>query len=243
MNSQRLSETVSRLEVPPAPLPLPFSFPVPLRSPTRLRTFYEAVAPVYARLTAPLSTRARRQGLRWIAATDGERIVEIGPGPGLAFHSLLRHNPTGWTEALEPAASMRARTRRRAARVSHRRYRIRDGTATDLPYPADHIDALFSAYVYDLLSTDRLPTALSEIRRVLRPEGRAVLITMAPASSTTGHVWSTAARWLPPLLGGSRPLTLPPALQTAGLSVVRATTISQLGFPSRITEVRPHTSN
>ncbi len=198
---------------------------------------------MYDRLTRPLSARARRRGRQWLAVSDGERIVEVGPGPGRTFHALLQENPTGWTEALEPAAAMRARTRQRAARASHRRYQIRDGRATALPWPPECVDGLFSAYVYDLLPAARLPHALADVRRVLRPTGRAVFVTMAPPSTLAGHVWGAAARWLPPLLGGSRPLPLADALHAAGLSTKRTTTVSQAGFPSQIIAARPHTSN
>lgn len=215
-----------------------------LRSPTRLRTFYEVVAPVYAHLTAPLSTHARQAGLRWLNVADGEQVLEIGPGPGRAFRILLTQNPTGWTDALEPAAAMRRRIRRRAARVGHARFSVQSGTATHLPYPTEHFDAVFSAYVYDLLPASHLPSAVDELRRVLRPGGRAVLIAMAVPASRPGRWWARLARLCPPLLGGSRPVSIRTVLRRAGLRISRSETVSQMGFPSRVTEIyRPRASS
>lgn len=208
---------------------------ISLRAPSVLRRLYALTAPVYARLTAPLSSRARRAGLAHLAPTDGERILEVGTGPGRAFHQLLRANPSGWTDGLDATPAMLRRARRRAARVPHGRYRLRRGVASALPYASDRYDAIFSAYLVDLLPPATIPAALAEMRRVLRPGGRLVLVTLAPPRRRAGRAWAQALRVVPLLLGGSRPLPIRPRLRRAGFRVQQRAVRREAGLPSAIT--------
>lgn len=213
-----------------------------LRSLSVLRRLYDTIAPAYAAVTAPISSRARRLGVQWLEVKDGETLLEIGPGPGRAFRAILSDNPSGWTEAIEPTPAMRRRTHHQAARVPHRRYRIQSGTVHSLPYPTDHFDALFSAYVFDLLSPARLSHALAEARRVVRPGGRAVFVTMGSDGSVSGGFWSAVAHAAPLLLGGSRPCNLSPTLRSVGCTVAQTATVRQGGFPSLVTKAEAPSS-
>lgn len=210
------------------------------RSQPVLTRLYTTLSPVYAPLTRPLSARARRVGLRWLDVRDGDRVVEVGTGPGRAFCTLLSQNPTGWTVGVDPTEAMRKRTRRQATEQGHNQFRVRAGRATSLPCPDNHFDALFSAYVHDLLPAQQLGPAVTELRRVLRPGGRGVLITMASGTALAGRAWTTLARTLPLLLGGSRPISLRPHLRDEGFTIQRTTVVTQMGLPSAVTEVSLH---
>jgi len=210
-----------------------------LRSPGVLRGLYNLLAPIYGQLAPFVSSRAHDAALSELDVDDGERVLEIGTGTGRAFERLTSANPAGWTEGIDPTLAMRFWTRRRTRAVSHERYRLRQATVTDLPYPSGHFDAVFSAYVVDLLPLSKLTPALIEIRRVLRSKGRLVLACMGTPQCARGRVWEWIARTVPLALGGSRPVPLTGFLRRAGLHVHGQTRIIQWRFPSTITVATP----
>ena len=52
------------------------------------------------------------------------------------------------------------------------------GSALHLPYATASFDAVFSAFMLDLIDTPGIPLALGEMRRVLKPGGRVGLVSM-----------------------------------------------------------------
>jgi SAM-dependent methyltransferase len=94
------------------------------------------------------------------------RVLEIGAGTGLnaAFY------PDGLDDVVfaEPAAAMAARLERRTGRAT-----VRAG-AESLPFPDDSFDTVVSTLV--LCTVDDLDASLREIRRVLAPNGRLLLL-------------------------------------------------------------------
>ena len=109
--------------------------------------------------------RRRRRAL--LAAARG-RVLEIGAGTGLN----IPYYPRGLSELIlaEPDAAMSRRLVRRVA-----------GTATVLAAPAEQlplddasVDTVVSTFV--LCTVESAEAALSEIRRVLRPDGQLLLI-------------------------------------------------------------------
>jgi len=212
------------------------------RSPTALRLTYTALAPVYDALVPLVSSAARTAGLAFLDVADGEHVLEVGTGPGWAFRHLVAANPTGWTEGLDATPAMLTRTQSRMETVDHNRYGLRRGTVTNLPYPSGAFDALFSAYVVDLLPSSDLGPALNELRRVLRDDGRLVLVVCAPPHRSAGRCWTHLARACPFLLGGSRPLSLDKPLQQAGFRIQARTRCRQFGFPSAVFRTEPRCS-
>lgn len=204
-----------------------------------LQLIYTALAPAYGPLTVPFSSQARATGRRWLNVTDGDHVLDVGCGPGRDFRRFAAATPSGWTAGLDATPAMLSQARRRASALSHARYALRRGDARALPYADDRFDALFSAYLVDLLPAGDLRQTFEEFRRVLRPYGRAVLVTMAFPKQSLGRLWAAASRWAPPLLGGSRPVAVRGPLREAGFRILRRTVQIQGGLPSAVVEVKP----
>ena len=114
---------------------------------------------------------AERRGM---AARRGEllasargRVLELGAGTGLN----LRHYPDGVDLVVsEPDPAMRARLKKRA----EGRATVVDAGAERLPFPDDSFDTVVSTLV--LCTVADPDAALAEVRRVLAPGGRLLLI-------------------------------------------------------------------
>jgi SAM-dependent methyltransferase len=100
------------------------------------------------------------------AIGPGCEVLDLGAGTGKLTRLLL---PTGAAiSALEPVAAMREQLVAGAPEVD-----VRDGTAEALPYGDAAFDVVTIAQAFHWFDP---PTALAEIRRVLRPGGRLFLL-------------------------------------------------------------------
>lgn len=130
---------------------------------------YDDIAPGY-------DTHRRGRGpyfsrlMSLAASAPGRRVLEIGAGTGnntRAFFDALSCDFT----ALERSAGMLARGR---AKVPEAQWV--QGDAMALPFPADRLDFLFGTYMlHHIRDVEGLG---HECRRVLRPDGLAVFVTV-----------------------------------------------------------------
>jgi demethylmenaquinone methyltransferase/2-methoxy-6-polyprenyl-1,4-benzoquinol methylase len=94
-----------------------------------------------------------------------------------------------------------------------------------LPFADQTFDVVYSSYVLDILSAEDITVALSEFRRVLKRNGRLILVNLSkqnPLSRTWVEYlyrWLPAT-WVPYLLGGCRPVLLGDPVRDAGFSSV-----------------------
>ena len=143
-----------------------------------------------------------------VAATGGERILDIGFGPGVSLVLLARAAPAAMVAGIDPSPVMVAMARRRTAGLAGQPD-IRQGTAASLPWPDGGFDAVCATNSVQLWQP--LPASLREVARVLRPGGRLVLGVHERAVLPTG---GTAGRHFDD--------RLVPALQSAGFAGVDA---------------------
>lgn len=115
----------------------------------------------------------RAKVLEALAMKSGERVVDLGCGPGLLALDLARQvGPTGAVLGIDSSESMIALARRRCGAVPQ--VSIGSGDVSTLPYDDRSFDAAVCTQVYEYVSdVDR---ALRELKRVLRPGGRAVIV-------------------------------------------------------------------
>ena len=120
----------------------------------------------------PFITRER---LRSVLAPDpGERVLEIGPGTGYYTLDLAGWvAPGGTIEIFDIQQEMLDHTMRRAAEAGIENVTPTLGDATALPYEGVSMDAVVLITVLGEIPDQ--DAAMSEIARVLKPDGRLVV--------------------------------------------------------------------
>jgi demethylmenaquinone methyltransferase/2-methoxy-6-polyprenyl-1,4-benzoquinol methylase len=200
---------------------------------------FDRIAPRYDLLNRVLSFgrdaswRHRAVALAKLGA--GERALDVGAGTGDLALALARAGPSGRVVAIDLAPQMLLRARLRAD--ASLGYVV--ASAEALPFA----DGLFSCVVagFAVRNFGDLPRALGDMRRVLRPGGRAVVLELslppspapralhrfylhrvAPAIATVLGSSAEAYRYLPASVEAFLdPERLAAALRDAGFQRVR----------------------
>ena len=170
---------------------------------------------------APEVAAQRRVLLEIVAPRSGERALDIGCGPGFVAEELAQAVGTsGEIHAIDSSESSVMMTRRRCAEFPNVQVQVAD--ATQLPYPDAYFDLAVSTQVYEYVPD--VPSALSELRRVLRPGGRAAIIdtdwhSILWHSSDPVRMARILKAWDEHLAHPVLPRTLGPLLRDAGFSL------------------------
>ena len=124
--------------------------------------------------------RVRALPLDLAAVRPGERVLDVGCGTGnLALAAARRVGPGGTVVGIDAAPEMIAVARAKARRAG-REVQFQLAAVEALPFPDRSFDVVLSSLMIHHLPADLKRRALTEIRRVLRPGGRIVIIDVQP---------------------------------------------------------------
>ena len=147
--------------------------------PGQISDLFDAIAPRYDQLNDLLSLGQhrlwKRQALVWLRPRSGQRLLDLCCGTGdLALVLASRVRPGGLVLGLDAAAAPLAIARRRAARQPWLPLQWHQGDALATGLADGWADGAVMAYGLRNLAD---PAAgLVELRRLLRPGGRAVVL-------------------------------------------------------------------
>ncbi len=203
-------------------------------SKAEIRDHYEGMAPRYDFWGWLTESQARARCLELAAIQNGEVVLEVAVGTGLAFQEILRRNPSGIVAGIYLTPGMLAQAQRKARATGQANYALQLGDAYHLPFAANSFDVLLSNYLFDLLPETDFSAVLAEFYRVLRPGGRLVLANMTTPWRWYQTIWRRAYTRNPHATGGCRSVSLAAPLQAAGFALAAQERLSQMTLPSEV---------
>lgn len=160
-----------------------------------------------------------------LGASAGERILDLGCGPGFYVAELLeRVGPEGSVAGVDTSKPMLALAAQRVGQSDNAE--LLEAAAGELPFPDASFDAAVSVQVLEYV--EDVDQALAELHRVLRPGGRVVLwdvdwTTVSMHSADEARMQRVLAAWDRHLVHRSLPRTLSRRLSAAGFADVSLT--------------------
>jgi arsenite methyltransferase len=168
----------------------------------------------------------RAATLQALALQAGERVVDVGSGPGLlAAEMATQVGPAGRVVGLDLSDPMLALSRQRhAGPASSRCLRFLKADAARLPFADRSFDVAVSTQVYEYVPD--VPAALAEAYRVLRPGGRVLVLdtdwdSIVWAAGDQARMQRLLAAWAERFADPHLPRSLSRQLQDAGFRVER----------------------
>lgn len=169
----------------------------------------------------------RARFVQLLAPKPGERLLDVGMGPGFLTYDLAPIvGERGLVAGIDSSAVMVDLAKKRCEGRGPCELKL--GDATELPFGDASFDAVTSTQVYEYVAD--MPRALAEVRRVLRPNGRVFILD----TDWDSVVWNTAdpARmrrvmdaWDDHLHDPHLPAKLPALLERAGFGVTHVEVI------------------
>jgi SAM-dependent methyltransferase len=187
---------------------------------------FDVSAEAYGRFMGRYSEPLAVQFAELAGVVSGQRVLDVGSGPGALTADLVRRVGTDAVSVVEPSASFAAAVRERLPGVD-----VRLAPAEQLPFPNDVFDAALAQLVVHFM-TDPV-RGLAEMGRVIRPGGvvGACVWDHAGGRGPLSAFWR-AVRDLDPAaddesgLAGVREGHLVQLFGQAGLSPTQATTLT-----------------
>lgn len=201
---------------------------------------YDKLAHVYDVWGKLTESRARDRAIDLAAIEDGQSILEVAVGTGLAFYEIVKRNPNGYNTGSDLSKGMLEKAKSRLKKVSRANYSLNVGTAFDLPSQTESVDLLVNNYMFDLISYEDMDKVLAEFKRVLKIGGRLILVNMTEGETFGSRLYDFIYRLSPKTMGGCRGVRLTDKLEQHGFAVEVREYYQQMFFPSEVILAHKH---
>lgn len=148
---------------------------------------YRLTAKWYDKVFEPINKGLRLIGLRMFLPKKGMSILDVGCGTGsfLEFYQRYTHQLYG----IDTSPAMMDIARQRLGREVD----LHLGSAAEMPYPDNYFDLIVSMLVLHEMDHPIRLAVLEEMKRILKPDGKILLIDFDPGPLEFFEGWRTKA--------------------------------------------------
>jgi len=195
---------------------------------------YNSLANIYDVWGTLAESRARTRAIELADIKDGQNILEVAVGTGLAFYEIVKRNRNGQNLGVDISPGMLDKAKKRLGKLAGANYELRIGNAFHLPAGDEQFDLLVNNYMFDLIAFNEMDAILDEFRRVLRKGGKLVLVNMTKGERFGSGLYDFIFRLSPKSIGGCRGVRLSERLMNHGFQIETREYHQQLLFPSEV---------
>ncbi len=184
---------------------------------------------IYSKTVAPMEWEYHLMALDQANIQPSEKVLEVAVGPGLTAVEIAgRIGKETPFHGMDISTGMLALTEQRLRENGFSQFILKEGNASQIPFPSNTFDVLYNGYMLDLIPEGEMPGILAEFKRVLKPGGRMILLNMSKANKEV-VLFREKLYWLLPsglvlyLMGGCRPVMMEELTWQAGFQQVRRT--------------------
>ncbi|MEN6474207.1 MAG: methyltransferase domain-containing protein [Syntrophaceae bacterium] len=195
---------------------------------------YDNWAAIWDVLAMLVESSARTRAVSLAAIGDGQTYLEAAVGTGLTFREIVRRNPNGVNIGIDQSEGMLAKARQRLLPIKGVHHELHKGSVFTLPAQDASIDVLMSCFLFDLLPFSWMDTILVEFRRVLKSNGKLIMVNMTEARNVFAKVYELIYHLAPKAVGCHRGICLSEMLKQHGFTVEHREYIQQMLFPAEV---------
>ncbi len=146
-----------------------------------IKRIYKTTKRTFGAIEEIFERKIRLKGLKLLNIKEGEIVLEIGFGRGEALIEIARAvGSKGKAYGIDITPERVEFTKKRIEKIRlARRVDLREGDARKMIYKKEMFDAVYIASTLELFDTPDIPKVLREIKRVLKPTGRLLAISIS----------------------------------------------------------------
>jgi ubiquinone/menaquinone biosynthesis C-methylase UbiE len=201
-------------------------------------TLYDSLSRVYDLWGTLAESRARNRAIELADIKDGQKILEVAVGTGLAFYEIVKRNRNGQNLGIDISPGMLNKAKKRLRQLAGANFALELGSAFHLPAGDGQFDLLVNNYMFDLIPFAQMDLILSEFKRVLKKEGKLILVNMTVGERLGSGLYDLIYRLSPKSIGGCRGIRLSDQLKNQEFTVEVREYHQQLLFPSEVIVAR-----
>lgn len=146
---------------------------------------YRAIARWYDKLFEPINRGLRVLGLRLFVPKKGMAILDVGCGTGLHLDLYRKYQCA--MHGIDPSPSMLGIAQERLGDAA----KLHLGDASDMPYEDGSFDLVMAMLALHEMNQATRSSVMHEMKRVLKPGGRMLLIDFHPGPIRPLQGWLT----------------------------------------------------
>jgi len=205
------------------------------RSKQKARLSYNRMSRWYDLFAGSSEQKFMNYGISQLKPQPGEKILEIGCGTGHGLISLAHSvEQLGRVFGLDISEGMLSRSTALIRKSDFRdSIHLHLGDGCRLPYSSNFFTAVFISFTLELFDTSDIPLVIAECRRVLKQEGRIVIVCLNKQESIPVHIYEWFHKYIPSLVD-CRPIYVQPYLLQASFIITNASIQKMWGLPVEI---------